>query len=121
VCHPLSQDLLGSNLGYCSLVDPISLKNSIRCPKGQAEELLVQTLRALEGYEAPVAEWRLFATAGRLYERLHQRAKANRSWAHSTDILTRLAESLVKVPELYQSFLSLSSVQDILSRARANR
>ncbi|NOT54114.1 MAG: AAA family ATPase, partial [Deltaproteobacteria bacterium] len=81
----------------------------------QAEELLMQTLPVLDEYEAPLAEWRLGAAAGRLYDRLQQRTKANRHWARGAEIVTRLAGSLVEVPHLYQSFLSLPAVQTILA------
>jgi hypothetical protein len=85
----------------------------------QAETEIKRALTVLEGGEAPLAEWRVCATAGQLYERLRQRGEASRYWARSAEVLTRLAHSLGNETELRQGLLTQPTALTVIHRAHA--
>jgi DNA-binding winged helix-turn-helix (wHTH) protein len=60
----------------------------------QAEAGLSQALAVLEGAEAPLAAWRVYATAAQLCEQRGRSTKAQRYWTRSTAVRTQLANSL---------------------------
>jgi tetratricopeptide (TPR) repeat protein len=89
----------------------------------QVEVELSRALAAVEGIEAPLAEWRVYAMAAQLHQRQGRNADAD--WARSVAILDRLADSLsgsdqlqpdalVDAGRLRQRFLSHPSVQAVL-------
>ena len=55
----------------------------------EAENEVSRALAALEGKDAPSAEWRVCATAAQLYEQLGHIAEAARHWRRSADALDR--------------------------------
>jgi tetratricopeptide (TPR) repeat protein len=78
-----------------------------------------QAVTVLEGGEVPLADWRVCATAGQVYEHLHQRDKAKQYWTRSAEGLTRLARSLGQEPALQQKLLAQPTALNVLRRARA--
>lgn len=85
----------------------------------QAEGELAQALAVLEGGEAPLAAWQVYATAAQLHQQRGRRAEADRYWRQGAAILRQLADSLGDADELRQSLLTHPPVQAILRRARA--
>jgi len=85
----------------------------------EAENEVSRALAALEGTEAPLAEWRVCATTAQLYEQLGRVAEAARHWRRSADALDRLAESLDEDDRLRKSLNTDPSAQLIRRRARA--
>jgi hypothetical protein len=85
----------------------------------RAETEIEQALAVVEGGEAPLAEWRVCATAGQLYERLHQRGEAGRYWRRSAEVLTRLGHSLGNETGLRQRLLTQPTALTVLRRAHA--
>jgi CheY-like chemotaxis protein len=83
----------------------------------QAEAELAPAQAVLEGVEAPLAEWRVYATAARFHQQRRRKAEANSYWARSAAVLHRLADSLGDADDLRQSLLSHPTVQAILRRA----
>jgi hypothetical protein len=71
-----------------------------------AEKEISRALVLLEGGEAPLAEWRVYATAGRLYELLGRTTEAAEHKRRSAETLNRLAESLGEADQLRQSLLN---------------
>jgi DNA-binding winged helix-turn-helix (wHTH) protein/tetratricopeptide (TPR) repeat protein len=69
----------------------------------QAESELSQALAVLEGAEAPLAAWRVYATAARLYAQRGRRTEARQYWSRSAAVCARLADSLGTAIELRQS------------------
>jgi DNA-binding winged helix-turn-helix (wHTH) protein/tetratricopeptide (TPR) repeat protein len=69
----------------------------------RAEAELSRALAALDGAEAPLAEWRVHDTAARLRTRRKHLAQARRHRARSAATLTRLVDSLRDWPELQRS------------------
>jgi hypothetical protein len=84
-----------------------------------AERELSAALRAVDGYEAPLAEWRVCATAARVELTHGRRAKANAYWTRCATILDRLADSLKDDVDLHRSFLAQPAVQMVHRHARA--
>lgn len=84
----------------------------------QAAADLERALATLEGADAPLAEWRVYATAAQFNEQRRRKADANRCWARSAAVLHRLADSLGDASELRQSLLTHPSIQAIMRRAR---
>ena len=72
----------------------------------QAEAELLQALAVLEGVEAPLAAWRVYATAAQLYEQRGRSTEARQYWTRSAAVRTRLADSLGNALELRQSLLA---------------
>jgi DNA-binding winged helix-turn-helix (wHTH) protein/tetratricopeptide (TPR) repeat protein len=85
----------------------------------RAEAELSKALAALDGAEAPLAEWRVHETAARLRTRRKQMAPARRHRARSAATLTRLIDSLHDWPELQGRLRSGSRVQAVLGERRA--
>jgi tetratricopeptide (TPR) repeat protein len=71
-----------------------------------AEAELSQALAVLEGAEAPLAAWRVYATAAQLSVQRGRRTEAQQYWARSAAVLTQLADSLGNALELRQSLLT---------------
>jgi hypothetical protein len=84
----------------------------------QAETAITRALSVLKGAKAPLAEWRVCATAAQLYERLSRAADAAQHWQRSAEVLSRLADSLGKDHHLRQSLLTNITVQAIQRRAQ---
>src|SRR4029077_1302093 len=80
----------------------------------QAETLLRDALAAIEGYEVPVVEWRLAASAARVHGRQRRRTDAEAARMRSAALVSRLADSLPPAHELRRSFLGHRSVREVL-------
>ena len=80
----------------------------------QAEASLSQALSVLEGAEAPLAAWRVYATAAQLHQQRGRRVEASHYWERSATILHRLADSLGDAAALRQSLLAYPPVRAIL-------
>jgi DNA-binding winged helix-turn-helix (wHTH) protein len=80
----------------------------------ESEALLRDALAAIEGYEVPVVEWRIAASAARVHGRLRRRTDAEANRVRSAALVSRLANSLPADHELRGSFLSHRSVREVL-------
>ncbi|MGH9847864.1 MAG: hypothetical protein ACREEM_54955, partial [Blastocatellia bacterium] len=83
----------------------------------RAEMEVSQALAAIDEAEAPLARWRVCATAARLYEQLGRKTDAARCRMKSAAVLRRLADSPGEAGELRQSLVTHPQVQFILGRA----
>jgi len=83
----------------------------------EAETEVAQAIAVLEGVEAPLAEWRVYATAALLHARRRRQAEAEQCWTRSAALLQRLADSLGDNIELRHSLLTCPSVRAIFDRA----
>jgi hypothetical protein len=72
----------------------------------EAENEISRALSTLEGAEAPLAEWSVCATAGRLYEQLGRTTEAADHKRRTAETLDRLANSLGEADQLRQSLLN---------------
>lgn len=80
----------------------------------QAEVELTRALALLDDVPAPLAQWRVYATAARLYEQRRATSKAKSYWRRSAAVLHQLADSLGDDDELRHTFLNHPSAQAIL-------
>jgi ATP/maltotriose-dependent transcriptional regulator MalT len=80
----------------------------------QAETFLRDALAAIEGYEVPVVEWRIAASAARVHGRQRRRADAEAARMRSAALVSRLADSLPPDHKLRGSFLGHGSVREVL-------
>ena len=78
-----------------------------------AERELSEALHAVDGYEVPLAEWRVCVTAARTELARGHRVKADAYWTRSAAVLDRLAASLKDDADLYRSFLAQPAVQTV--------
>ena len=78
----------------------------------RVEAELAAALAALEGADAPLAEWRVHESAANIHARRNHAAQAHRQRARSA--VTRLADSLRDWPELQRSLLAAPRVQAAL-------
>ena len=69
----------------------------------EAENEISRALIAIEGAEAPLAEWQVCATAAQLYEQLGRTTEAADNKRRSAETLSRLAGSLSEADRLRQS------------------
>jgi DNA-binding winged helix-turn-helix (wHTH) protein len=81
----------------------------------QAETLLHDALAAIQGYEVPVVEWRIAASAAHLHRQQRRRADAEAARMRSAALVSRLADSLPPDHELRASFLGHRSVREVLA------
>jgi DNA-binding winged helix-turn-helix (wHTH) protein len=83
----------------------------------RAEDCIAEALSTMEGYEVPLAAWRIHGTAADLYTRAgHHDSASNHSELSRTTIL-KLAASLDADDPLRSIFLSAPSIRKILDRA----
>jgi tetratricopeptide (TPR) repeat protein len=108
--QPAERTYLG--LGHLLLAEIAIVEGSQK----EAEAELSEALQALEGAEAPLAEWRVCASAARLCELQGRQSDADRFWKRSGATLTRLADSLGDNAELRDSLLNHPYVREILDR-----
>jgi len=83
-----------------------------------AERELSEALHAAHGYEVPLAEWRVCATAARIELARGRRVKADAYWTRSAAVLDRLAASLKDDADLHRSFLAQPAVQTVRRHGR---
>jgi hypothetical protein len=80
----------------------------------RAQDCIAQAVQAMEGYEVPLAHWRVHATAFDLYQRMKQQDAAKTHRELSRDTIMKLANSLPVEEPLRQIFLSAPMVRKIL-------
>jgi DNA-binding winged helix-turn-helix (wHTH) protein/tetratricopeptide (TPR) repeat protein len=78
-----------------------------------AERALSEALHAIDGYEVPLAEWKVCATAARAELMRGRRTQADAYWMRSAGVLDRLAASLKDDADLHRSFLGQATVQAV--------
>jgi len=71
----------------------------------------------VHGYEVPLAEWKVCATAARAELARGRSVKAAAYWTRSAAVLDRLAASLKDDTDLHRSFLSQAPVQMVRRKA----
>jgi len=81
----------------------------------RAQECIAQASATMEGFEVPLASWRVHATAFELYRNAGDRELAERHLALSCETIMKLANSLPAEEPLRQIFLSAPMVLKILS------
>ena len=69
---------------------------------------------AMEGFEVPLAAWRVHATAFELYQDSGDRDLAERHRALSRDTIMKLANSMPAEETLRANFLSAPAIRKIL-------
>src|SRR5271165_1250010 len=87
----------------------------------KAQDSINQAVQAMEGYEVPLAHWRVHATAYELYERMKQRDAAKKHRELSRATIMKLANSLPVEEPLRQTFLSAPMVRKILGDGDEHR
>jgi tetratricopeptide (TPR) repeat protein len=81
----------------------------------RAQDYIRKALTAVDGFEVPLAEWRVHATAGELSERLGDSGAAMQHHALSRAAIQRLADSLPADEPLRKTFLSAPRISAILA------
>lgn len=79
-----------------------------------AETALTRAFAVLDGAEAPLAAWRVYATAARIAEQRRRKAQARTYWECSRGVLLCLADSLERNDLLPQVFLAQPVVRAIV-------
>jgi tetratricopeptide (TPR) repeat protein len=87
----------------------------------RAQECVANGLSTMEGFEVPLAAWRLHATAAELYQRTESRELAERHLTVSGEIIMKLANSLPPEEPLRQTFLSAPMIRKILGNRETPR
>jgi len=80
----------------------------------RAQDYIDGGLSAMEGFEVPLAAWRIHATAFELYQNLGDRDLAQRHLALSRETITKLANSMSAEEPLRHTFLSAPEIRKIL-------
>jgi hypothetical protein len=80
----------------------------------RAQECISKALSAMEGFEVPLAAWRVHAIAFELYRDSGNPDLAKSHLALSREIIMKLANSLPEEEPLRQTFLSAPMVRGIL-------
>jgi len=80
----------------------------------RAQDCIAKGLSAMEGFEVPLAAWRVHATAFELYQNSGDRDLAERHLVLSRETLMKLANSLPTEEPLRQTYLSAPMVRKIL-------
>jgi DNA-binding winged helix-turn-helix (wHTH) protein/tetratricopeptide (TPR) repeat protein len=86
--------------------------------RAKAEREVAESMGVLDGFEAPLAEWRVCATAARVEEARGRQSRAEIYWARGATALDRLATGLKDDGDLYQSFLAQPAVEAMRRNAK---
>lgn len=81
------------------------------------QDSLAMALKAMEGFQVPLAQWRVDAAAAELHQRLGNKDLANNHRELSRDTIMRLANSLPTEDPLRHTFLSAPMIRKILGDA----
>jgi hypothetical protein len=81
----------------------------------RARDCIANALTAMDGFEVPLAEWRVHATAGELSERGGDSGGAKQHHALSRAAILKLADSLPAGDPLRKTFLSAPRISMILA------
>jgi hypothetical protein len=87
----------------------------------RAQKCIDHALSTMEGFEVPLAAWRVHGTTAELYTRTGSNAAAEQHRALSRATILRLADSLPDGEPLRDTFLSAPSVRGIVDPARDTR
>jgi DNA-binding winged helix-turn-helix (wHTH) protein/tetratricopeptide (TPR) repeat protein len=85
----------------------------------RAQDGVANASHTMEGFEVPLAEWRVHATGALLYERMGDRELAQQHSSRSCATILQLADSLQPGDALQGIFLSAPPIRKILECARA--
>ncbi|HXO32417.1 MAG TPA: AAA family ATPase [Candidatus Acidoferrales bacterium] len=85
----------------------------------RAQDLTTKALEAMDGFEVPLAHWRVHGTAAELHGRLGNRDLAERHRESSCATIMKLANSLPAEEPLRNTFLSAPLVSKILGDRQA--
>ena len=80
----------------------------------KAQDCIAKGLSVMEGFEVPLASWRVHATAFALYQNSGNRDLAERHLALSRETVMKLANSLPTEQPLRQTYLSAPVIRKIL-------
>ena len=83
----------------------------------RAQNCIDHALAAMEGFEVPLAAWRVHGSAAELYRRRGNNGSAGRHRALARATVLELANSLADHEPLRDTFLSAQSVRNILGNA----
>ena len=83
----------------------------------RAGEFIDTAVRRMGGFELPLADWRVHATAADIYSRAGDSARAKQLRALSRTTILKLANSLSMKEPLQKTFLSAAAVRSVLEPA----
>ena len=83
----------------------------------RAHDCIAKGVSTIEGYEVPLASWRVHAVAAELHERTGDREMAESYLALSRETIMKLANSLPAKESLRKAFLSDPAVRKVLGDA----
>ena len=81
----------------------------------RAQVCTTNALTAMEGYEVPLAHWRVHGTAFELYERMEDKKAAEEHRQLSCATIMKLANSMPTGEPLRETFLSAPAIRRILT------
>src|SRR5216684_422606 len=84
----------------------------------RARDCIAKALSTMEGFEVPLAHWRVHATAAELYRAIDNSESANHHRELSRATILKLADSLPAEEPLRRTFLSAPSVSRVLGDLR---
>lgn len=79
-----------------------------------SQEFIGRALSAMEGFEVPLAAWRVHATASEIYQNYGTRKSAETQRRLSRETIVKLANSLPSEHSLRQAFLSSTRIRKIV-------
>jgi hypothetical protein len=84
----------------------------------RTKDYITRAVQEMEGFEVPLAAWRVHATASELYERIKKPDLAKKHRELSRATVTKLANSLPIDEPLRKTFLSAPLIQKILGKEK---
>ncbi len=83
----------------------------------RARECIAKAVSTMDGFEAPLAHWRVHATAAELHQRAGECEIAGRHLELSAATIRKCAASLERHREIQEIFLAATPVRSVLERA----
>ena len=87
----------------------------------QAEECISKATATMEGFETPLAAWRVHATAAALYDRIGNVGSAKRHRQLSRATILKIADSLAPEEPLRKTLLSASPIAEIVGSVEGSK
>ena len=84
----------------------------------RAQNCIAKGLSAMEGFEVPLAAWRVHATASEFYDRMGEQDSAAKHRELSRATIMKLADSLPAEEPLRKTFLSAPMIRKILGDSK---
>jgi hypothetical protein len=86
----------------------------------RARDFIGEALSTMDGFEVPLAAWRVHGTAAEFYERIGDKEAGERHRGLSRGTILQLADSLLPEQSLQNTFISAPLIRMVLDNTKVS-